>query len=143
MKKLKIRLAKSKSELSQINKIKEEVFVKEQGVAKDIVFDKNDAVAKHVIAFYNNKVVGCARIRFINNKAKLERIAVLKQYRGKSFGKEIMDYLVDYCRRRKAKEIYFHSQYHAKGFYEKCGFKARGKPFQEAKIKHIGMFTKP
>ena len=53
-----------------------------------------------------------------------------------------MNYLIKYCKSKNVNEIYFHSQYHAKDFYKKCGFKERGKIFSEARIKHIEMFMK-
>ncbi|MCD6318277.1 GNAT family N-acetyltransferase [Candidatus Aerophobetes bacterium] len=95
--------------------------------------------AKHVIVKYRGKTIGCARVRFLENKAKLERIALLEDYRGKGFGREIMNYLIRYCKRKKVEEIFLHSQSYVKKFYEKCGFKPRGKPFLEAGIKHIEM----
>ena len=79
MKKNKIRLVKNKKELKQVYKIREIVFIKEQKVAENIEKDKFDRTAKHFILLYKNKPVGCARIRFIDRKAKLERIAVLKR----------------------------------------------------------------
>jgi len=51
-----------------------------------------------------------------------------------------MNYLINYCKKRKVKEIYFHAQYHTKDFYKKYGFKTRGKIFIEAGVKHIEMY---
>ena len=78
-KNLKVRLIKNKKELGKVLKMREIVFIKEQNVPKDVEKDKLDKVAKHVIVLYKNKPIGCARIRFIGKKAKLERIAILKK----------------------------------------------------------------
>ncbi len=142
MKDLKIRLIKNKKEFGQVFRIREIVFVKGQNVPKERERDGLDSSSRHVIVFYNGKVIGCARIRLIGNKAKLERIALLKEYRGKGFGKIIMDYLVKYCKRKKVKEIVLHSQCYIKDFYNRCGFKERGKVFYDANIKHIEMYMK-
>jgi len=141
-KNLEIRLVKNKKELYQVFKIRFVVFIKGQNVPKDIERDEFDKTAKHVILFYKNKPVGCARIRFMNGKAKLERIAVLKRYRGEGFGKVIVNYLVKYCKNRKIKNIYMNAQYYLKGYYRKFGFEPKGKPFMETKIKHIKMRLK-
>jgi len=136
---IKIRLVKNKKELEQVYKIREIVFIKEQKVAKNIEKDKFDETAKHFIFYYKNKPAGCARIRLIGRNAKLERIAVLNWYRGKGFGKVIVDYLVKYCKRQKMKKIFMNAQYYLREYYKKLGFKPKGRIFDEAGIKHIKM----
>ena len=137
---LKIKLAKTKKELEQILNIRETVFIKGQKVPKNRELDGLDNSAKHVIVTYKGRAIGCARIRFIHNKAKLERIALLKEYRGKGFGKQIMEYLIKCCKRKNPKEIVMHAQYYLKNFYDKCGFKKRGRIFIDAGIRHIEMY---
>lgn len=138
--KTKIRLVKNKKELENVFKIRHIVFIKEQNVPENIEIDKFDKSAKHMIVLYKNKPIGCARIRFIGSKAKLERIAVLKSYRGKGFGKMIVNYMVNYCKNKNVKKIIMNSQYYLKDYYKKFGFKPRGKTFVEAGIKHIEMY---
>ena len=75
-------------------------------------------------------------------KAKMERIALLKSYRGKRYGETIMNYLINYSKKRGAKEAVVHSQYHIRKFYKKHGFRERGKTFIDAGIKHIEMYLK-
>jgi len=142
MRDLKVRLIKNKKELDEVLKIREVVFIKGQNCPRECEMDGLENEARHVIVKYKGKVIGCARIRFLENKAKLERIALLKDYRGKGFGREIMNYLIKYCRRKKVEEIFLHSQLYVKKFYEKFGFKPRGKSFLEAGIKHIEMYIK-
>ena len=89
------------------------------------------------------KIIGeikSRRVRFINRKAKLERIALLKTYRNMGFGKKIMVYLIRYCQRKKVSKIVLHSQYYVKDFYAKFGFKPEGKVFLDAGIKHVKMY---
>ena len=144
MKDIEIRMARSRKDLDQIFKIRELVFVKEQGVAKNIVNDELDKKTKHLIMFYRNKPIGCARVWFIDKKAVLQRIAVLKRYRNRGFGKALMEYLIKYCRKRKANEIVMHSQYYIRNFYTGLGFLIKGRAFKEAGtgIKHIDVHMK-
>lgn len=139
---IKIRLVKNKNDLKQVYKIREIVFIKEQKVPKIREIDEFEKIAKHFLVFYKNKPIGCARVRFIGKKAKLERIALFKKYRSKGLGKIIMNYLIDYCKRMKVEEIILHSQYYIRDFYKKCGFKPRGKMFMDAGIRHIEMYSK-
>ena len=138
--KVEIRLIKSKKELNDILKIREAVFIKEQKVERHIERDGFDNLAKHIILLYKNKPIGCARVRFIDKKAKLERIAVLKDYRSMGFGGIITKFLVEFCKDRNVKEIMMNSQYYLKNFYRKFGFKPRGRPFMEAGIRHIEIY---
>lgn len=143
MENVKIRLVKNKKELEEVYKIREIVFIKEQNVPKNIEIDKFDKSAKHIVVLYKNKSIGCARVRFIGGKAKLERIAVLKSSRGKGFGKMIVNYMVNYCKNKNVKEIVMNSQFYLKDYYKKFGFKPMGKTFMEAGIKHIRMYMNP
>lgn len=116
---LKIRLVRNKSELDDIFRIREIVFVKGQNVPREREIDGLDTSSKQVIVLYRNKPIGCARVRLLGKKAKLERIALLKRYRNKGWGKRIMDYLIRYCGRKRVKEIVLHSQCYIKDFYTK------------------------
>lgn len=141
MKNLTIRPTKNKEELKKVFEIRETVFIRGQKVSRQRERDdKKYKNLKYIIVLYKNKAIGCARIRFIKNKAKLERIALLKKYRKKGFGKKIMEYLIKYCKKNKAKEIIIHSQYYIRNFYKKQGFKQRGKIFMDAGIKHVEMY---
>lgn len=140
---LKIRLARNRAELAKVLKVREEVFVKGQRVPLGRERDGLDATSKHVIVLLGGKAVGCARIRFVGGKAKLERIAVLEKYRGTGLGKKLMAYILSYCRRRKARKIVMHSQHYVKGFYEKFGFRQKGGIFMDAGIKHVELWRKP
>lgn len=143
-----IRLTKSKKEFEEVLKIRKIVFVKGQKVPVDIEIDGLDDKSKHVIVKYEDKTIGTARIRFFDNKSKIERLAILKKYRGKGLGerekKKTFQYVINYCKRKKKKinEIVIHAQYYLKNFYLKFGFKARGKKFKEAGIDHIEMYLK-
>ena len=136
---IKIALAQNKKDLESVFNIRKIVFIKEQKVLPEIERDEFDRISKHFLLFYKNHPAGCARIRFIGGKAKLERIAVLKKYRGEGFGKIIVAYLVKYCKKRKMKLIFMNAQYYLRDYYAKLGFAPTGKVFSEAGIKHIKM----
>jgi len=138
---LNIQIAKTRKELDQVIAIRKQVFVKEQKVPLDIELDGLDDEAEHVIACLNGEPIGCARIRF-DTYAKLERIAIVEKYRGKGFGKQLTDFLIEYCKQKDVGEIRLHSQTYVTDFYKKLGFKIRGKSFFEAEIEHVEMYMK-
>ncbi len=136
---IEIKLAKSKGDLEKVFRMRRVIFVEEQNVSKNIERDRFDRLSKHFIALYKSRPVGCARIRLAGKKAKLERIAVMKKYRGKGFGKLIVEYLIDYCKNEGTCDIFMNAKYYLKNYYAKLGFKPKGKIFMEAGIKHIKM----
>lgn len=140
VKTLKVKFVENSQELEQVINIRKTVFIGEQKVPVEIEIDGLDPKSEHVIAKLSDETVGCGRIRFINNYAKLERIAVLKEQRGKGYGKKITNFLIKYAKEKNVKEIKLHSQINVVGFYKKLGFKTRGEKFLEADIEHIEMY---
>ena len=120
--------------------IRNAVFVKEQNVDPKIEIDGNEASAFHYLAYEKNIPVGAARWRFTLDGVKLERFAVVKNYRGKGVGTAILHAVLEDI--DKSKVIYLHSQLQSISFYEKNGFVKIGNEFEEAGIKHYKMIYK-
>ena len=130
-------------ELKDAQKVRRQVFIQEQGIKREEEFDGLDQNSDHVIAYDNNIPVGTARIRYKNDvAAKLERIAVLKSYRGRGIGRGIVKASLKLAQTKGASEVTLHAQQSAVGFYEKLGFQQEGEPFEEAGIPHIAMTKK-
>lgn len=104
-----------------------------------IEYDKYEESAVHYILTRNGDAIGCARYRMVGDSIKLERIAVLKEERGKGYGRFIMDRMLDEVLSQGLGHVYLHSQTVSVGFYEKCGFVCCGAVFSEADIDHIKM----
>lgn len=120
--------------------IREQVFVIEQNVPKEEEYDEYEDTSTHYIAYYENKPVGTARWRFTEKGIKLERFAVLAEYRDKKIGRAILENILEEVLPLKAnKELYLHAQVQALGFYEKFGFHKEGETFQECDIWHYKM----
>lgn len=143
MQNIKIRLTQNKKELDKVLNLRKTIFIRGQNVPVSRELDGLDDRSKHVIVFLNQHgqgiPIGCARVRIAGKTAKLERIGVLKKYRNKGIGLLLMKYLYRYCKLRNVQKIELHSQAYVKRFYEKCGFKAKGKAFLDANIKHVKM----
>ena len=128
------------TELEQAFAIRRQVFCIEQNVSEEIEMDEFDDVATHILAFINDKPAGTARWRFTEEGAKMERFAVLKEYRGKDVGEALVKYTLD-----KLKDndfIYLNAQESVIKFYEKFGFLSVGNRFYEADIPHKKMILK-
>ena len=117
--------------------IRREVFMKEQLCPEEEEFDGLDTHAIHFLAKdKDGNVVGCCRIV---NGNKLERMAVVKNYRGKGVGKLLMEASINSIRNNKETSIKIHAQTHALKFYQSFGFVSHGDIFIEAGIPHYKM----
>ena len=91
----------------------------------------------HLLYYFNDLLIGVCRFYELEKDVyKIGRIAVLKEYRNKGLGKEIVNSAINYIKELKAKKIYIYSQLHAVGFYEKLGFKVEGDIFYEEDHPH-------
>jgi len=140
MSKFSYKLATGDVELQEAFKVRRQVFVSEQGISEDLVFDGHDSEALHVVVKDGERVIGSARVRLLaDNQAKLERMAVLKHYRRKGIGREMLLFLDTVWKDKQVQQVIIHAQLEVVPFYKLCSFDELGSPFQEAGIKHIKM----
>lgn len=116
------------------------VFQLEQQVTAELEFDGEDAAATHLLAYLGSDPVGTARIRLLSDRlGKIERVAVLSNYRGLGIGKQLMQRAIAHLHHQAIPEVKINAQSHACRFYENLGFVQRGQEFIEANIPHIEM----
>lgn len=135
-----IHIAKDEAEKKLCYHIRNLVFVQGQNVPAELDKDGLDEQAEHAIIFYDKEAVGCARIRYVKNDMKLERIAILLKMRGKGLGKKLMQFLIKYAEQKKVSAITLSSQACVEEFYKKLGFQTTGQPYEEIGIPHIKMY---
>lgn len=122
-------------------KIRQEVFVKEQKVPQEIEIDKNEAYAIHFV-LYNDLEKAVATVRLLpldETTLKLQRMAVLKEFRGYGFGRLLLMDAERFAKQQNFKEIKLGAQITAVDFYHSLGFQAEGPNFFEAGIEHTPM----
>lgn len=136
---IRVKKVSGSKELEQAFRIRMRVFVKEQGVAEDIELDADDRRAIHLLAFAGGRAVGTARVVTRRDRAKIGRMAVLKNYRGKGIGRKLLSRAIATARKHGARQIYLHAQVAVIGFYESMGFHCAGSIFDEAGIPHRKM----
>ena len=139
---MEIRRILSTADLEKAFAIRMRVFVKEQGVPKEIELDQEDKRAIHFLASTEKKAVGTARLVIRRGSAKIGRMAVLKSYRRIGVGKKLLTRAIAAAKRRAVRSIYLHAQVSVIGFYEKAGFRCVGPVFDEAGIPHRKMTLK-
>ena len=127
-------------ELLAALRVRVRVFVEEQNGPLEDEPDAWDASAHHFGVFHDGQLVGTGRIydpQF--GVAKIGRVAVLPECRGRGWGTLLIRKLLDYARAAGYREVILDAQTHACPFYRRFGFEALGEEFVEAGILHQRM----
>ncbi|MGM0418447.1 MAG: GNAT family N-acetyltransferase [Thermodesulfobacteriota bacterium] len=130
----------SADELAKAFCIRSIVFVHEQKCPYYEEFDGLDFNSCHIIGEAENEPFACARIRYFPEYTKFERIALRKEWRGRGYGKKMIQFMESLVKKSGYKNIKMHSQVYAVPFYEKMGYMAFGETFSEAGISHKTMY---
>jgi len=123
--------------LSLARAVREQVFIEEQGVPRELEWDDWDERSDHAVALdAGSNAIGTARLL---PGGRIGRMAVLGGWRRKGVGAALLKALLQLARERGMPEVNLHAQTHAAGFYRRYGFSARGEVFLEAGIPHQEM----
>lgn len=119
-------------------KIREEVFVKEQGFNEE--FDAKDHECLHIVGYDGDMPICCARLfKKSEDTWYVGRIAVKKVHRGTGLGALLMKAVEEKARNLGGKRLILGAQCRASGFYEKQGFEKYGEEYLEECCPHIMM----
>lgn len=132
-----VKRADTPGHMKEIFGIRQRVFVEEQNVDPELEYDAFEETSHHYVALLEGRAAGTARWRTTAYGIKLERFAVLPEFRGNGVASAlIMTILEDLPSKNK---VYLHSQIQVCGLYAKFGFKEIGEQFEEAGIQHFKM----
>lgn len=122
--------------------IRRRVFVDEQHVSPEEEYDEFEPTSTHFLARADGTPAGTARWRRTSGGVKLERFAVLPEFRGQGVGKALVQTLLNDVFSQQPEpieRIYLNAQVQAMPLYAGFGFVAVGPMFEEAGIQHYKM----
>lgn len=132
-----VRTADWEQDRDLLRRIREQVFIEEQNVPKDLEWDDADAEATHFLAEdHRGTAVGTTRLL---PSGQIGRMAVLNERRGFGIGRVLLDAAIEAAQALGHYSVFLHAQTHAMDFYAKAGFHAVGEVFDEAGIPHVQM----
>ena len=105
-----VRVVRSMEEMARVIAIRGAVYIGEQHCPFEEEFDGNDFSATHLICHKGHEPVGCMRIRYFADFAKLERLAVRNESRSTGLAGQIVDAAIELCRKKGYRVLYAHSQ---------------------------------
>lgn len=149
-----VRPVTNPTEWQHARRIREEVFIIEQGCPPDEEWDAYDAISRHLLGFAADEPAAVAhwraaypvavarwRAAFHDNRsvAKLERFAVRASHRHRGYGRAMVQATMDDARAAGFDTFYVHAQAHLEVFYASLGYRTVTDVFIEAGIPHVGM----
>jgi predicted GNAT family N-acyltransferase len=136
---IEVRTANGAAEVEAALQLRYRVFCEEQGVSLEGDQDGRDGEALHIVAFDDGRMVGTCRLLFEDGIARLGRMAVEPELRGRGVGAAILEEADRRSREAGASKIRLHAQTAAASLYARDGFEVRGDEFIEEGIPHLTM----
>lgn len=134
-----MREARTPGEVEAALRLRHRVFVHEQGVAVAADRDGRDGEALHVVAMRNGELVGTCRVIVEDGLARLGRMAVEPELRGRGLGGTVLEEAERVASAAGATRMRLHAQVAARSLYERAGYETVGETFLEEGIEHVTM----
>ena len=121
---MEVKIAHSLDDFMKVMIIRSIIFMGEHGHKYNMEFDDYELSSRtHLLACEDNgEPIGIMRILKDGQEAKLERLAVVPEYRGKGISKEIIKAGLTFCQEQGVKKAYLFCEpslvpyWHQKGF---------------------------
>lgn len=127
---LTIKIVETEEERLKAMLVRAIVYMHEQQCPFDEEFDLNDHTATQIVGLGDNgEPVLTARIRYFNGFAKMERLAIRSEFRGRGYAHQLLTFMLNVCRQKGFSRFYLHAQERLQPFYEGYGFQAVGGDF--------------
>ena len=121
----------------QARQIRISVFMDEQGFTEE--FDALDEICTHLVMFDRDIPVATCRIWLARDGWHMGRLAVIKFYRGRGLGQEMLERAERHVCGLGGASISLHAQCRAEAFYRKCGYIPYGEIDYDEGVEHVHM----
>ncbi|WP_407271019.1 GNAT family N-acetyltransferase [Radiobacillus sp. PE A8.2] len=119
--------------------VRNTVFVQEQNVPPELEIDDLEAEATHFVGYVDDQPIAAGRLRLVDDYGKLERICVLKEYRGLAYGQKLISAMEAHIQTSGYPKVKLNAQTHAENFYKFIGYETVSDQFMDAGIPHVTM----
>jgi predicted GNAT family N-acyltransferase len=136
---MKVEVVTDDIQLKDAFTVRSKVFIEEQNVPEEEEMDQYESESIHFVVYGGTVAIGAGRLRFVEDYAKVERVCILKEYRGTGVGKVLMEKMEEVASEKNFHKLVLHSQTHAEKFYSKLGYESYSDIFMDAGIPHVAM----
>lgn len=120
---LSVTIARTLEDVMRVMTIRSAVYMAEQECPYDEEFDGNDFSATHLIGYVGNEPAACLRVRYFADFAKIERLAVRREFRKTRLAFQVVRAGIELCRAKGYRRVYGHSQKRLLNFWGRFGFR--------------------
>lgn len=119
--------------------IRRKVFMEEQGFENE--FDDIDNMCTHILIYDSANPVATCRFYYNDERQSyvIGRIAVLKEFRGKNYGAELLKAAENEITKKQGNSIELSAQVRVAAFYEKYGYVALDEFDEDEGCPHVWM----
>ena len=119
---LSVSVARSVEDLMRVVSMRSAIYIGEQECPYEEEFDGNDMSATHLIGYVGKEPAGCIRIRYFADFAKIERLAVRKEFRSTRLSFQLVNAAIELCKMKGYRRLYGHAQKRLVNFWSRFGF---------------------
>ncbi|MDH3595498.1 MAG: GNAT family N-acetyltransferase [Rhodospirillales bacterium] len=123
-----IKVAHSIEEMMQSFAVRAAVFLNKQDCSYAEEFDGNDFAATHILGLRGAEPIATARIRYFAGFARLERVAVRREFRGGVAAAGIIEFVLELCRQKGYHKIQGNAEIRLLRFWERYGWRRTNAP---------------
>ncbi|RMG30054.1 MAG: GNAT family N-acetyltransferase [Gammaproteobacteria bacterium] len=121
-----------------IRRIREAVFVEEQGIPPELEWDGADEECAHFLAYaLDGTPIATARL---TQEGQIGRMAVLPEWRGRGVGSALLVELMALAEALGLEMVFLNAQCGSAAFYHRHGFLPHGEPFEVAGLLHVRLY---
>ena len=117
-----VTVVRTLEDMMRVAAIRNVVYMGEQECPYYEEYDGNDLSATHLLAYMGDEPIGCLRLRFFAGFAKLERLAIRKEFRKSRAAFQLVRAAFKFCQKKGYGRIYAHSQTRLVDFWKRFGF---------------------
>lgn len=142
-----VAVARTIEDMMKVFAVRSATYMAEQFACYEEEFDGNDFCATHLLGTVDGDAAGCARIRYFGDFAKLERMAVRREYRSSRLMFELARMCVQHCREKGFTKLYAHAREDLVPLWGRFGAKLiEGRPpfsFSDVEYREMYMDVEP
>jgi predicted GNAT family N-acyltransferase len=117
-----VTVARNLDDMMRATAIRNAVYIGEQQCPYDEEYDGNDLSGTHLLAYLGDEPVGCMRLRFFADFAKIERLAIRKEFRKSRAAFQLVWAALALCQKKGYRKVVAHSQVRLVNFWKRFGF---------------------
>jgi GNAT superfamily N-acetyltransferase len=82
----------------------------------------NDFDGLHFGLYLSHELTGVVSLFTNGSEGQFRKLAILQQAQGQGLGKQLMEYLIDFCKLQGLTKLWCNARVNSKDFYQKLGF---------------------